>query len=147
MTTTPEAIRSVITRVAHYIDQKSWEPLRALFADSVELDYTSLFGGAPETKSDADVIAVWKASLGKVSTQHLLGPIDVALMGESAKAECHVRAWHIAETATGTEEWVVGGHYVFDLRHNNHAWVIERMELQTLQQTGNRNLLKEAAGS
>ena len=140
-----DAIRSVVARVAHTIDRKDWDALAALYADEVETDYTSLFGGAPARQAAGDLIAGWTAALANVSTQHLLGPIDVDVAGARAVAECHVRAWHLAEGAPGGDEWVVGGHYVFGLEREARGWRITRMKLETLQQTGYRRLLEEAA--
>ena len=81
----------------------------------METDYTSLFGGAPQRQRADDLVAGWEKALAAVSTQHLLGPIDVELQGSWAVAECHVRAWHQAKGMADGDEWVVGGHYVFGL--------------------------------
>lgn len=142
-----DAIKSVVLRVSHHIDGKQWSKLRALYAEQVKTDYTSLFGGAPQQQRGDDLIAGWRAVLARVSTQHLLGPIDVSITGGglSATAECHVRAWHFAEGAPGGAEWVVGGHYVFELARSDAGWTITAMKLETFQQTGNLKLLEQAA--
>jgi hypothetical protein len=139
------AVQSVVARVAHHIDAKRWDELRRLYADEVETDYTSLFGGTPRRQPGDDLIAGWRGALRVVSTQHLLGPIDVSIDQDSATADCHVRAWHLVPGAPGGEEWVVGGHYRFVLARTEGVWRITAMTLETLQQTGNRNLLAEAA--
>jgi len=141
-----ENIQSIIVRVAHDIDRRQWSRLRALYADEVETDYTSLFGGAPQRQSGDDLIQGWQKVLAKVSTQHLLGPIDVTLSGTAATAECHVRAWHHATGAPGGAEWVVGGHYVFELAKTSETWRITTMKLETFHQSGNTKLLQEASG-
>jgi hypothetical protein len=138
-------IQAVVARVAHHIDGKRWDDLRRLYADEVETDYTSLFGGSPQRQRGDDLIAGWRGVLGRVSTQHLLGPIDVTVDLDSATADCHVRAWHLAPGAPGGEEWVVAGHYRFGLVRADRVWRIAFMKLETLHQTGNRNLLAEAA--
>ena len=53
-----DSVRSVVTGVAHHIDAKRWAELRALYADEVRTDYTSLFGGEPQTQSGDALIAV-----------------------------------------------------------------------------------------
>jgi hypothetical protein len=140
------AIQSVVARIAHHIDAKRWDELRRLYADEVETDYTSLFGGTPQRQRGDDLIAGWRGALASISTQHLLGPIDVTIDGASATAECHVRAWHLARGTPGGDEWVVAGHYHFALARGDGTWRITAMKLETLQQRGNRNLLAEAAG-
>jgi len=42
-----------MTRMLHALDLKDWAGVRREFADMLDLDYTSLFGGAP-TRVDAD---------------------------------------------------------------------------------------------
>ena len=102
-----DAIRSIVAAVAHHTDAKRWKELRALYAQEVETDYTSLFGGTVQRQSGDELIPVWQGALGNVATQHLLGPIDVRLDGSTAKAACHVRAIHLAKGAPGGEQWEV----------------------------------------
>ena len=137
-------IQSVVARVAHDIDGKDWLRLRGLYADDVDTDYSSLFGGMPLSQRGDDLIEGWRKVLAGVSTQHLLGPIDVTLSGSVAAAECHVRAWHHASGCAGGDEWVVGGHYVFALAQTGEIWRITGMTLKVFHQTGNAKLLPEA---
>lgn len=140
-----ERIRSVIVRVAHTIDRKDWRSLRALYEGEVDVDYTSLFGGQAQQQRGDDLVDGWHQALATVTTQHLLGPIDVELSGSAATAECHVRAWHHVAGAPSGDTWVVGGHYVFALAKASDSWRITRMKLETFQQTGNAKLLQEAS--
>lgn len=141
------AIREVVANVAHFIDAKRWNELRALYADEVRTDYTSLFGGTPQSQAGDTLIEGWRGVLAKVRTQHLLGPINVTLTEVSATARCHVRAYHLAPGAPSGDAWEVLGHYVFELRKGASGWKIESMTLETLLQTGNQKLLFEAAGA
>ena len=142
-----DSIRSVVTRVSHHIDRKRWSELRSLYAEEVDVDYTSLFGGQPQRQRGDDLMEGWRSALAVISTHHLFGPVDVTVTagGASATAECHVRAWHHAKGAPGGEEWVVGGHYAFGLTRTGESWVIATMKLETLQQTGNLKLLEQVA--
>ncbi len=142
------AIRGVVTRVSHEIDARRWAELRRLFADRVTTDYTSLFGGEIQTQGGDELIAGWRGVLTPVkATQHLLGPIDVEVRGEAASAQCHVRGYHYAPGATGGAEWMVAGHYLFELTKNGGLWVITGMTLQASYQTGNTKLLQESASA
>ncbi len=141
-----EAIRAVVANVAHHIDAKRWAELRALYAETVETDYTSLFGGTPQMQQGDVLIASWRGVLAKVRTQHLLGPIEVSISGAAAVARCHVRALHQAANAPSGELWEVLGHYLFELSSVAAAtedWKITKMKLETLLQTGNTKLLAE----
>jgi SnoaL-like domain len=75
----------LVTGVAHEIDSKQWTELTNLFAPRVETDYTSLFGGTPQTQTREDLVAGWRAALERVTTQHLLGPIDVFVEGSGPR--------------------------------------------------------------
>ena len=140
-----DSVRDVVAGVVHHIDMKRWNELRALYADEVRTDYTSLFGGTPQTQSGDALIAGWRGALERVTTQHLLGPVVVELAGTFATARCHVRAMHHASGAPGGEQWEVLGHYVFSVRNGASGWKITDMKLETLLQTGNTKLLAEAS--
>jgi hypothetical protein len=139
--------QAVVARVAHYIDGRRWPELRALFADRVETDYRSLFGGDVQVQSAEQlVLEGWRPLLSPLEvTQHLLGPIDVEITGETARAECHVRGYHRAPAAASGPEWMVAGHYVFSLMRADGTWKITQITLHAAYQTGNRDLLREAA--
>lgn len=136
-------VRDIIARVAHHIDAKQWDELRALYAEHVQTDYTSLFGGTPRQQTGDALIAGWRGALDHVRTQHLLGPITVELRAGVATARCHVRAFHRATGAPGGEDWEVLGHYCFSLQNSAAGWRITAMTLETLLQVGNLRLLAE----
>jgi SnoaL-like domain len=75
---------------------RSSGPRCALDANQVATDYTSLFGGEPQSQAGDALIDGWRTHLATVVTQHLLGPIDAEIAGEQARARCHVRALHYA---------------------------------------------------
>ena len=143
-----EDVRRTIVGVSHNIDRRRWPELRALFADSVVVDYTSLFGGEVQTQKADDLIATWQKVLTpRPATQHLLGPIDVSIRDEVADAECHVRGYHFRKGLPGGDEWMVAGHYVFQLGKERGSWKIRKMKLETSYQTGNTRILDEAAAA
>ncbi len=139
------AVKAVVTGVAHHIDARQWDDLRALYADEVETDYTSLFGGEVQRQPGDALIGAWNQLLTPLVTQHLLGPIDVDVRGDEATARCHVRGYHFASAAPSGPTWMVAGHYIFKLRQVAGSWKISHMTLETFYQTGNQKLLQEAA--
>jgi hypothetical protein len=145
------AVRAVVARIANTIDTRRWTELRALFAGEVTTDYTSLFGGEPQTQSGDALIAMWRQILSPLdATQHVTGAIDVQWRDAVAIAECNVRGYHISARASGGSEWMVAGQWIIEMTHSRKTgssaqWHVTRMTLRTLYQTGNRNLLTEAA--
>jgi hypothetical protein len=140
------AVRTLVARIAHTIDRRQWNDLRALYADEVTTDYTSLFGGEVQRQTADSLIAAWRQLLSPLdATQHLVGPIDVRLNGGDAVAECHVRGYHVCARAPGGPEWMVAGQWMIALVEHGHHWLATGMMLRTFYQTGNRNLLSETA--
>jgi hypothetical protein len=140
-------IRNLIARIPNRLDNRRWADLRTLFADDVTTDYLSLFGGEVQRQPAADLVAGWQRLLSPLdATQHIIGAIDVHLLGDHARAECHVRAYHVRHDAPGGAEWMIAGHYVIELAIVGAAWLITSLTLLTFYQTGNRNLLSQAGG-
>jgi hypothetical protein len=138
-------VRDLVADVTHHIDAKRWLELRALFEAKVDTDYTSLFGGTPQSQTGDSLIEGWKGALGKVETHHQLGPVVVRLSGDSASATCKVRGMHRAAGSPGGEFWEVLGQYLFELgREPGGAWKIRKITLLSQIQTGNQKLLAEA---
>ena len=140
------ALETTVTGVAHFIDRKMWRELRGLFADRVRTDYTSLFGGEVQEQAGDALIDAWRKLLAPIVTQHLLGPITLAIEGATATADCHVRGYHFAKGAPGGDEWMVAGHYVMKIVKDGTAWRIRSLTLETFYQTGNVKLLAVAGG-
>jgi SnoaL-like domain len=142
-----QAVRTLVARIAHTIDTRRWADLRALYADEVTTDYTSLFGGEVQRQSGDALIAGWRGLLSALdATQHLVGPIDVRLEGGAATAECHVRGYHVRRGAPGGDEWMVAGQWVICSAEQGKQWRVTAMTLRTFYETGNRRVL-EAGGS
>ena len=141
-----QAVRAVVTRIPHAIDTRRWSDLRALYADTVTTDYTSLFGGDVQRQSGDELIAGWRRLLSPLdATQHLVGPIDVRLSGSQAMAECHVRGYHVSAKVPGDSEWMVAGQWIIELSEESGAWLVTKMTLRTFYQSGNRDLLRLVA--
>ena len=67
------------------------QALRGEFADTVPVDYTSLFGGYPRNYTVVERIDNWRQLLAPFSmTRHDLGPIDVEIDSSEAQAKCPV---------------------------------------------------------
>ena len=140
-----QRIRQVILCVMESIDARRWQALRGQFADTVLVDYTSLFGGYPRNYTVADLIDNWRQLLSPFSmTRHDLGPIDVEVAAGEAEAKCPVHIHHLLHGASGGEEWVVNGEYIVTLKRRYGRWQIQKIVLDVQSQEGNTNLLVEA---
>lgn len=140
-----EQVRQVIRGVVESVDARRWESLADDFAESVHVDYTSLFGGYARNYTADDLVDNWRQLLEPFSmTKHVLGPIVVHGDESRAQAKCPVRINHFLRGAPGGEEWVVIGQFVFTLQKQDGTWRIDGLVLDVRSQEGNRNLLVEA---
>jgi hypothetical protein len=129
---------TVLTRLLHAFDSQDWETVRASFTDEVRADYTSLFGGEPETVAADDLVARWRPFRhGFAATQHLTGPV----VETGDRLDAHVIAHHWLDDAPGGDTWVVHGHYAARVVGGQ----IAELTLRTCRQTGNRDLPALAA--
>jgi len=129
------------TRMLHAIDAREWDGVRRAFADTVEMDYSSLFGGPP-ARVDADTqIAGWRQFAGAFdATQHITGPLIVEPTPSGATARTHVRAYHRLQGEAGGDIWMVAGHYTVALVPADDRWKIAGITLTVFYQEGNLNL-------
>lgn len=128
------------------IDARDWDGLRDLFVDRIDFDYTSLFGGTPQTIAASDLLEGWRVVESLDATQHLIGNQVVELEvdgAESNRAWCaaNVQATHVSAGAIGDPAFTVGGRYDIGLRRTTDGWRISALKLTVLWTTGNRNVL------
>jgi hypothetical protein len=124
------------------IDAKEWPELEEVLAETVELDYRSLFSGNLETLSRADVIARWKSLLMLLRTQHIITNLHITIKPDNT-AECaaNVMATHVRSSGGEDSMWTVGGRYDFHLAQENGRWRIFAIKLTAIWTTGNPNIL------
>ena len=137
------AIVDAITDIAAGADRHDWPRVRGAFADTVTLDYTSLWGGEPATQSADEVIAQWSGFLpGFERTLHLVtNHTIVAADEDSATAEADFQAAH----RIGTDMWVLMGHYRYELVKVAGDWKVQAMTMDWTHETGDRGLVAKAA--
>lgn len=137
------AIVDAITDVAAGADRHDWPRVRGAFADTVTLDYTSLWGSEPATQSADEVIAQWSGFLpGFERTLHLVTNHTIVAGDEdSATAEADFQAAH----RIGTDMWVLMGHYRYELVKVAGDWKVQAMTMNWTHETGDRGLVARAA--
>jgi hypothetical protein len=133
----------VINGVSIFADMRQWSRLRDLYADQVEIDYTSLVGGEPARVSADDLIAGWRTGLGRYrATQHLLGNHHITIDGGSAAVRVYVKATHWLPQPDGDSTWTVHGYYDYTLQQIEGGWHITRHIFTATIVYGSRALLE-----
>jgi SnoaL-like domain len=140
-------VADAVARFLLALDDHEWDRVEAALDETVNRDYTSLFGGEPDAIAGSALVAEWRGVLTALdSHQHLTGPAVVELDGEEASGDVHVIATHVLEGDPGSP-WVVGGTYRFALRRREERWRIAAIKLDTHWQTGNAAILERAASA
>jgi hypothetical protein len=143
MTDTDRAdIVDVTTRMLWYTDRRDWTALAGVFADPVTLDYTSLSGGEPATLHPPEIVAAWRATLGRLdATQHLMANHLVTVDGDRATATAQFQAVHVLANPHGDPTWTLGGHYLFGLVATPTGWRIDAVTMTATWATGNQQIM------
>ena len=142
-----QEIEETLDQLGLRLDAKEWLELGEILAETVELDYVSLFGAQVERLTRAEVIDRWKAQLTPLkATQHIITNLHITIKADNT-ADCaaNVLATHVRPNAMGDAIWTVGGRYDFQLLHEGGRWKISAIKLTVLWTTGNPQVLSPTA--
>lgn len=135
-------VTDTATRMMWAIDTRDWDLLGTVFADKVILDFTSYWGGEPQTATPAETVESWSALFERFeATQHLLGNHLVTVDGDRAELTAVSQAIHRLTDPFGPPLFTVGGFYRFALLRVGGAWKIEHVVFTATWADGNRNVL------
>ena len=134
-------IVNIIQGVATLADLGDFDALEKLYADEVEVDYTSLSGGEVELKSPQALMSQWASVLpGFDATRHQLSNVEVRVDGARASAT----ADFIADHYSGKLFWQVRGEYRYQLQKDDGAWQITHHTLNLKKEVGTRDVFGPA---
>jgi hypothetical protein len=136
-------IANQIGALAVHVDGRRWDALLELFAPRVQADWTSLFGGEPQTLAREQLLTNWRQLLpGFTRTTHVIGTPTVAVNGDTAHASASVVAWHVLKDGAleGRDLWLAGGTYEIEFVKRDGAWRITAMTLARAWADGNLEL-------
>lgn len=123
-------------------DAGNWPEVKAVLADKVLLDFSSMSGSPAIELSSLQIIDAWKGLLpGFDKTDHQITAIRIHQDGNRAEATYHGNADHYL----GNKTWTVEADYETELIQQGDTWLITRHKLNLISQTGDLNLPAEAA--
>ena len=121
-------------------DLKDWAAARALFADGpIEVDMSSLVGGAPIGLTADELIGGFRAGLhpGKLS-HHLASNYRVQVDGDRAEVWAHGYSWNRVPTLpAGTDFWETWGNYRLTYRRVVGEWRLDGFRYYSKLTRGN----------
>lgn len=142
VTTSDEAaIHTIVESVATLADKSNFESLEKLYAEEVEVDYTSAFGGEVELKSPQGLMTQWASTLpGFDRTRHQISNIETEVKGNKATATADVTANHYLDEMF----WQIAGSYEYGLIKEDGQWKIDKMTFIAESEQGSRDIINEA---
>jgi hypothetical protein len=137
-------VEDVVLRLGRMLDDQDFAGLAELLAESVHVDYTSLFGGAAQDVTSTDLLNNWRGDLGGVdSAQHIIiGPL-AEVTGDQATASANIMIVAKRSDSFGAATWSCGGRYELALQRRSQ-WVITSFTLKAFWTDGNINVLMRA---
>jgi ketosteroid isomerase-like protein len=115
-----EQIRGAVAALASAADRRDWRGVGAVFAEHVDVDYTSVAGGTPGRVARADLVAGWQQGLERYEvTTHHFSEAQVTLTGDTARARFTGQATH--RKANG-DRWSCGGDYEYQFVRTPDGW-------------------------
>lgn len=139
-----KTIQETVTQLFVATDKQEWQKVEAIFAEQVELDYSSMNGIPAASLSPQQITESWRTILpGFTSTHHQLGNFIAQDNGDSAEVFCYGTATHYLKHADGNI-WTVVGSYDFELKRIENSWRVSKMKFNFKYMDGNTSLPQAA---
>ncbi len=133
-------IGDTILKYATGVDRRDWALYRSIFADEIDVDFTTWSGLATTMAADDWVAAVRDTLACFDATQHMITNHVIAVEGDEARITAHMVAIHVL----GSEVQVLGGYYAHRLRRAGTGWRIHACRLVVTWEQGDRGLFDRA---
>lgn len=141
-----EDIKTVVLRYATGADLRDWEMLQSVFADQVDIDFSSFGGGPVTTVSSEEYLGFVKALIpGFDSTQHQLTNFVIDINGNEANCVAYMQAEHFVATEDEELCHTVGGYYTYRLTKENTDWKVCSLKLSATWSRGDMRAHEIAA--
>ena len=116
-------ISDVQLRYATGLDSRDWALFRSCFADEIETDFTSVFGGTPrKTTADKWTEAARRTIVGLTATQHMITNHVINVEGDTATCVAYVQARHYLPNDTGDSIQTMFGYYTNGFIRTRAGW-------------------------
>jgi hypothetical protein len=134
------ALRRLADTLDHAVDTKDWPLARALFADRLRLDMSSLGAGPAAEIAADDLVAAWRRAFqGGKTSLHLRTNHLPRIEGDAATMTSHGYAWNrLPAGVLGAEPalWEVWGVYDYRAVRTPAGWRISAFTFTATHQRG-----------
>lgn len=141
------AITDLLARFAHAIDRCDWVAYRSVFADEIDLDYSSWrAGSAGRWRADDWVARASTLFPGLTGSQHAITNVRIVPGGEPGTAQlwASVRADHALTDDAGTRVFTLYGYYDDRCVRTMDGWLIAGKRLVVEWTTGDPTVMDAA---
>jgi hypothetical protein len=134
------AISDVLHRYATGLDTKNWALYQSVFADEIDMNYSSTDGFEHFTADEW--VERWRPMFtGFDVTQHISTNHTFDIRGDEATCVSYMRAIHVVANNMGEDHWTMGGYYTNELVRTGDGWKLRRVTLTTTWTQGNRQVM------
>jgi hypothetical protein len=132
---------SVVSSIPLAVDLAAYDLAEQAFAPKVVVDYTSLWGGQPNTMTPAELMTAWRGIVpGFDATWHQLSDVSALVQGDKATATAFVDGRHWI----GSRLWRPVGNYQWALEKLDGHWKVTHMTFAMTQEIGDRAVATQA---
>lgn len=136
----------VLHRFARGLDTRDFTLYRSVFADEIELDYSSY---RPENigrwRADEWVARAARLFPGFHATMHAISNATAGVDGDTAELTANVQAHHVVVVDGATRSYVIAGSYRDRLARSNNGWLITHKSLEVWWTDGDPSVMTIAA--
>lgn len=138
-------LTDLINEYATGIDTRDWTLYRSIFADEVDIDFSS-YSGVPGSRMKGDdwAAGVQQMLPGFDATQHLLANMVFDIRGDEATVTVYMQAEHFLPNNLGDSSHTLGGYYTHQIRRGPDGWKIHGTRLTVTWSRGNRHVYELA---
>jgi hypothetical protein len=132
-------VLDVMNRYAEACDRRDWVLFDRVFAEDATADY----GGTEMLAGRDAIVAMIRSMLGGCGpTQHLLGNHSAVVNGDTARASCKIRAFHMGVGEHAASTYEVLGAYHHDLVRTVDGWRTAHLRMDVDIELGTRAVLQ-----
>jgi hypothetical protein len=135
-------VSETVTRYFTSLDHRDWMGMRATLADTLDLDFSELFGD-PRATHDSDEFVEFARTVlsGFRASQHISPNHVIDLDGDRATCRAYMYAWHTVPTDPGVEDtFTLRGHYVCGLVRAPDGWRMDKLHMGVWDEAGNKGI-------
>ncbi|MFE4756795.1 nuclear transport factor 2 family protein [Streptomyces mirabilis] len=140
-------ISETVIRYFRALDLQDWPAMRATLTDTLDLDFSELFGDPREVVASDDFVGAAPHRMGGFrATQHISPNHVITIDGDSAEMTAYMNAWHVVEGPDGIEQtYVLRGSYDITMRRMSDGWRMSRLRMRVWHETGNKDVFRLSA--